>query len=130
MIRIKTVCGVRRLGFAPALILVAALWNGGRAAGQGLQWIEARDQVSSQQNIFRADNGDINTALDPNNSAFAQVPGNNLWNWRSEGTASDGFATVYESILEDSPELRVLMSGVAPNTSYDVYVAYWSDQTD
>src|SRR5688572_3955918 len=95
----------RCVGCAPMLFLLAALVDG-EAAGQGLRWIEAKDQISSQQNIFRADNGDINTALDPNNSAFAQVPGNDLWNWRSEGTPSDGFPTVYESILEDSPELR------------------------
>jgi hypothetical protein len=126
----KATCVVGFLRFASALFVAATFLTAGRAHAQGLTWVEGRDQLSAQQNIFRADGGDINTALDPNNTAFGQVPGNNLWNWRSEGTASEGFATIYESILEDSPELRVLMTGLTANTSYDVYVAYWSDQTN
>jgi hypothetical protein len=123
-----------RFVLAAAAVAFAATWGGAqRAEAQGLTYVEGVDQLGgAQQNIFRADGGDINTALDPNQLANGSVPGNNLWNYRDEGVPdpSGTFATIYESIQEDSPELRQQISGLTANTMYDVYVAYWSDGAD
>jgi hypothetical protein len=120
-----------RIRFVFAAAAFAATWGGAqRAEAQGLVYVEGVDQLGgAQQNIFRADGGDINTALDPNQLANGSVPGNNLWNYRDEGVPdpTGTFATIYESIQEDSPELRQQISGLTANTMYDVYVAYWSD---
>jgi hypothetical protein len=127
-------CARRWIVFGSASLVALAVAGHARTGrAQGLVYVEGIDQLGgASQNIFRADGGDINTALDPNLSENAQVPGNNIWNYRGEGVPEPlgGFATIYESIQEDSPELRQLITGLAPNTSFDVYVAYWSDATD
>jgi hypothetical protein len=93
-----------------------------RVQGQALVYVEGLDQLNgAQQNMFPS------AAIDPN----AATNSDNLWGYRPEGAAFGGFATVYESQLENTPELQVsITSGLTPNASYDVYVAYWSDQTD
>lgn len=118
-------------GAVATALAVTAWCQMQQTRAQGLVYVEGVDQLgAAAQNIFRADGGDINTALDPNNQANAATPNNNVWNYRDEGSPFGGFATIYESIQEDSPELRVLITGMTPNTSYDIYAAYWSDQAD
>ena len=105
-----------------ACAVVAAMGMAPSVHAQGLVYVDALDQLNgAQQNMFPS------SAIDPN----AAVNGDNLWGFRPEGAAFGGFATVYESQLEDAPELQVsITSGLTPNAAYDVYVAYWSDQTD
>jgi hypothetical protein len=93
-----------------------------RVQGQALVYVEGLDQLNgAQQNMFPS------AAIDPN----AATNSDNLWGFRPEGAAFGGFATVYESQLENAPELQVsITSGLTPNAAYDVYVAYWSDQTE
>jgi hypothetical protein len=101
---------------------IAAIYAAPSARAQGLVYVEGLDQLNgAQQNMFPS------TAIEPN----AATNSDNLWGFRPEGAAFGGFATVYESQLENTPELQVsITSGLTPNASYDVYVAYWSDQTD
>jgi hypothetical protein len=104
------------------LAAIATLYAVPSARAQGLVYVEGLDQLNgSQQNMFPS------TAIDPN----AATNSDSLWGFRPEGAAFGGFATVYESQLENAPELQVsITSGLTPNASYDVYVAYWSDQTE
>jgi hypothetical protein len=109
-------------GLSLALALVGVCAFATQAFAQGLVYVEGLDQLNgAQQNMFPA------TAIDPN----AATNSDSLWGFRPEGAAFGGFATVYESQLENAPELQVsITSGLTPNASYDVYVAYWSDQSD
>ncbi|MBX3433227.1 MAG: PEP-CTERM sorting domain-containing protein [Pirellulales bacterium] len=125
------------LAAAAALICLAST-----AAGQGLIWVEASDDLFGNQypqNLFPAANplDPLSTVLNANgvNNGNGQVNNDQGWTYRDEGTAQNTSlgltATVYESIQENSPELLFratsATNGIAPNTAYSVYVAYWSD---
>jgi hypothetical protein len=125
---------LRRLTIGAAAFSALGLWCGApHAHAQALVYVDALDQLNgAAQNIFKNDGSDLEdsapfTALDP----FLATNSDALWGYRPEGAAANAFTSVYESQLEDAPELQVrITSGLTPNASYDVYVAYWSDQTD
>jgi hypothetical protein len=120
-----------RLGYISLALALLGMCSFAEQADAQLRYVEAVDQLTpASQNIFSNTGGPITdtTHLDPNASADATVPGNNIWNYRDEGSAFGGFATIYESIQENSPELQVrITSGLTPGSSYDIYTAYWSD---
>jgi hypothetical protein len=129
----RVVChrgGRTKLGANLALAFLGTCVFAAQASAQ-LTYVEAVDQLGgAAQNIFSNTGGPISdtTHLDPNNSADAQVPNNSLWNYRDEGVPFGGFATVYESVQEDAPELQVrITSGLMPGSNYDIYAAYWAD---
>ena len=91
-----------------------------------LVYVDASDDLGGgPQNLFCASGGALSGCL-VNNTAVA---GDNLWGWIQAGApdpaTSDVNSNVYESNSENSPELRTHVA--APNGSYDVYVAFWSD---
>jgi hypothetical protein len=117
---------IRPAAFAIDTLRAAALLAGvlfiglaDRAAAQGLTYVEADDFVSP--NLTPSAGGPLSDALDSNMA----VGTDNKWGFRALGAGS----TVYESAvgLEDSPELIQTISGLTPGSSYDVYVAYWTD---
>src|SRR5688572_8006151 len=81
-----------------------------------------------------ADNGENNAAnlAPPTAITFPADTDDGLWGYRSDGgAAAPGavFKSVFEAAggtaAEDVPEISQTISGLTPNTSYDVYVAYW-----
>jgi hypothetical protein len=119
-----------RLGYISLALALLGICSFAKQADAQLTYVEAVDQLSpGSQNIFSNTGGPITdtTHLDPNNSANAEVGGNNIWNYRDEGVPFGGFATIYESLTEDAPELQVrITTGLTPGSSYDIYAAYWS----
>ncbi|HEY4235367.1 MAG TPA: PEP-CTERM sorting domain-containing protein, partial [Lacipirellulaceae bacterium] len=117
---------------ALAVLTVACL--GSMALAQGLVYVDAVDQSYGAgppaTNLFQANGNplpaDGSTILDPFTGTAA--PSNSRWDWRGFGVPSGGFATVYESQQEDSPEVRMTLTGLNNATTYDVYAVYWSDR--
>jgi hypothetical protein len=121
---------MRRIIFGAAAL---AAWGGICAAprvhAQALVYVDGLDQLNTpNENMFTSAGATLDgTILDP----FTATVSDNIWGYRPEAAAANGIASVYESQTEDAQELQVrITSGLTPNASYDVYVAYWSDQTD
>src|SRR5687768_13901711 len=85
------------------------------AHSQGLTYLDADELAGNLTPL---------TAIDSNGTSTTAGT-DNVWGFRPLGAAS----TIYESAVgaEDSPELTQNISGLTPNASYDVYVAYWTD---
>jgi MYXO-CTERM domain-containing protein len=98
------------------------------AHAQGLVYVDGLDQLNSpNENMFTNTGSTLTEAIV---TTAAATNSDGAWGFRPEGAAFGGFATVYESQLEDAPELQVRLTSLTALASYDVYVAYWSDQTD
>lgn len=103
----------RRICVAIAALLAGS--SAGIAFAQGLTYVDA-DEIgfSGPANLTPL------TAIDSN----AFVNNDSKWGFRPLGAG----LTVYESSgIEDAPELTQKITGLTPGTSYDVYVAYWTD---
>jgi hypothetical protein len=115
------------------LCLLAAMTMGtcGSAFAVGLTYVDGSDNLAlpannpyttTPQNLFAADGGPLENALDAFGSA-SSVFDDGKWGYRTNGFGARG--TIYEA-SEDAPEIYQLLTGLTPNASYDVYVAYWS----
>lgn len=94
-----------------AIAALFAVSSAGIAFAQGLTYVDADDLSGNLTPL---------TAID----SVTNVNNDSKWGYRPLGAA----LTVFESSgIEDAPELTQKISGLTPGTSYDVYVAYWSD---
>ena len=103
-----------------AVAMTLAIMPTGGALGIGLTYVDA-------------DNGEnFSPNLSPS-SAITATPNSadNLWGNRNDGGAaapSGPFHSVFEAgstAAENVPQISQAISGLVPNASYDVYVAYW-----
>lgn len=105
------------------------------AGAVGLTYVDGSDDLplpgnnpysTTPQNLFAADGGPLSDALDAIGGDTSNF-GDGKWGYRSNGFGARG--TIYEA-SEDAPEIYQLLTGLTPNASYDVYVAYWSTSGD
>ncbi len=105
---------------------------GSTAGAVGLVYVDAYDNLgtppgspyfSGAQNLFAA-SGAFEDAIDAFGSASSNFT-DGKWGYRLTGFGAEG--TIYETANESAPEIYQVITGLTPNASYDVYVAYWSN---
>ena len=106
-----------------AVSAVSALLLAGNAQAIGLTYVDADDGINGPTNL---------SPLSAIRLTEPPLSNDGLWNYRSDGGvvgAGGFFKSVYEAsggtTTEDVPEITQTVSSLTPNTSYDVYVAYW-----
>jgi hypothetical protein len=112
---------------------IAATWCA-TAGAVGLVYVDAVDDLGAipgspyvtgnEQNLFAASGGPLSDALDAIGGGANYTDGK--WGYRDAGFGARG--TIYETANESAPEIYQVITGLTPNASYDVYVAYWSSE--
>lgn len=115
---------------SPAL-LVAALFAGGAAQGQGIVYVDAVPHA-----VGATVNPNPNTTLLGGDLWVATTVGTDDDLWRYRTSASWGNAGIYESNghggtanAEDAPMLVTTVSGLDPSAKYFTYGIFWSNVT-
>ena len=105
------------------LSLLILLYVPSLARGQGLVYVDAVASPGPFQNLFPPPGIPLPNVLDDT----ASIAGDNKWGRRPYGAPTGGTPTIYESIEDDSPQLRMRVSGLQSGQQYGVYIVYWSD---